>query len=191
MSEIAECPVCGEVDDCEHRLVEWHGWPGERLRGSLLELVNRMEDSVERLLVECSLAGVPPRHPDIREAFLCGMSFVEAAREETASRHADPRERPRAYANVEIDREALRGELSVAATEFVADRVRAAPGVTEIVLEDPVTAHPEVEEWGSMFAADPLAVRQHLLDVLAPLEVQLDQLFCDRGETPPPAGVGD
>jgi hypothetical protein len=191
MSEIAECPVCGEVDDCEHRLVEWYGWPGERPRGSLLGLINRMEDSVERLLVECSLAGVPPRHPDIREAFLCGMSFVEAARNEAASQHADPDEQQRASANAEIDKEALRGELRVAVTEFVADCVRAGPGVTEIVLEDPVTAEPEVEEWGSMFAADPRAVRQYLLELMAPLERQLDQFHSDRGETPPAVKAGE
>jgi hypothetical protein len=36
-----------------------------------------------------------------------------------------------------------------------------------------------------MWADDPMAVRQHLLDLLAPLEVQLDQFYFERGERPP------
>jgi hypothetical protein len=45
-------------------------------------------------------------------------------------------------------------------------------------------------EYVSLWAADPLAVRRSLLDLLAPLEVQLDQFYFERGETPPRGLIG-
>ena len=164
MAWIPRCPVCREIDDCEHRLVEWYGWPGERLRGSLCDLLRRMEASVGRLVVECCVAGVAPRHPGLRAAFDAGVEIV-----------ADP----------ELDEETLRSEVDGEVTEFVIECLRAAPGVTVVVDESPVVANPEPCDYVSLFAADPVAVRQHLLDLLAPLEVQLDQFYFERGESPP------
>ena len=163
MIEIAPCPVCRELDDCEHRLVEWYGWPGERIRGSLCPLLKRMEASIARAAVECARAGIVPRHPGLRAAF-------ESAGD--------------ALAEPELDEETVLSEASGAVIEFVADCLRAAPGVVAVVNESPVEAHPEPYDYVSLFAADPLAVRQYLLDLLAQIEVQGDQLRFRRGEDP-------
>ena len=69
--------------------------------------------------------------------------------------------------------------------DFVMEAIRRAPGVRSIVLEEPSTAAARSDEWFSLWAEDPVAVRQHLLDLLAPMEVQLDQFYFDRGQTPP------
>jgi hypothetical protein len=61
MAGLPDCPVCGETWGCPHCLLEWYCYPGERLRGVLWPMVDRMQDVLERLLVECSLVEVPPR----------------------------------------------------------------------------------------------------------------------------------
>ena len=113
-----------------------------------------------QLVVECCAAGVAPRHPGLRAAFDAGVEVV-----------ADP----------ELDEETLRSEVDGEVTDFVIGCLRAAPGVTVVVDESPVVANPEPCDYVSLFAADPVAVRQHLLDLLAPLGVHLDQYFCAGG----------
>ena len=164
MVGIPDCPVCGEIEECPHCLLEWCQWTDQRVRGSSWDLVDRMVDRIELLLVECCRAGVPPRHPGLQAAFDAGVEVV-----------ADP----------ELDEVTLRSEVDGEVTDFVIGCLRAAPGVTTVVLEDPVTASRDLEDWVSVYAADPVAVRQHLLDLLAPLEVQLDQFYFERGERPP------
>jgi len=190
MTGISSCPVCEELDDCEHRLVEWYGWPDERIRGSLCSLINRMEDRVRDLLVACSCAHIPPRHPGLREAFVEGVSVVESMREDAAARSKSTEECDQAYANAQIDLEELQDVLNGTVTDFVIGCLRSAPGVVTIVLEEPVSAASETQDWVSLFSADPQEVRRHLLDLLAPLEVQLDQFSFERGARAPGATAG-
>ena len=68
--DVPHCPVCDDVDECRHLLLEWHGWPGANRRGSLWSLVDRMESSIGRLLVECCSAHVPPQNPVLQSG--CG-----------------------------------------------------------------------------------------------------------------------
>ena len=69
MIEIAPCPVCGETNDCEHRLVEWYGWPGEWIRGSLCPLIKRMESSITGVMVLCAQAEEPTAGLDEETVF--------------------------------------------------------------------------------------------------------------------------
>jgi len=185
MTGISSCPVCKELDDCEHRLVEWYGWPGERIRGSLSGLINRMEDRVRDLLVACSCADIPPRHPGLQAAFLDGVSVIESMREDAAAGSNSDEEWEQAYASAEIDLDELQDVLNGCITDFVIGCLRSAPGVVTIVLEEPVSAASETHDWVSLFSADPQEVRRHLLDLLAPLEVQLDQICFERGAPAP------
>lgn len=155
MIEIAPCPVCYALDDCEHRLVEWYGWPGERTRGSLCPFITRMEGSVSRVVAECCRTDVAPANPGLLAAFEAGLEVV---------------------ASPEFDREWLLDEIRGDVVNFVSDCVRSAPGVTLLIDEPLVSAHPEANDYVSLFAADPVAVRLYLLDLLAPLEVQFDRL---------------
>jgi hypothetical protein len=163
-SDLPECPVCRDVTDCEHCLVEWYEWPGERVRGSLVALLERMEDSCERLLVECSRARVRPRHPGLLEPFDLGCAILD--------------ESP-------TDDEDLTYELRGAVLDFVMEIVRRLPGVTEVVVEDRHVRGFGGGRYVSLWAADLVAVRQSLLELLAHLEVQLDQFYFERGEEPP------
>jgi hypothetical protein len=160
--------VCGEKWDCPHCLLEWYRYPGERLRGVLCPMVDRMQDALERLLVECSLAKVPPRDAALQAAYEAGRAMIEWSDEEA-----------------EIDRDDIRDAVGFGVRDFVMDAIRRAPGVTTVVLEEPVSAEARSDQWFSLWAEDPVAVRQHLLDLLAPLEVQLDQFYFERGDRPP------
>lgn len=83
-----------------------------------------------------------------------------------------------------FDEDDLRSEIAGEVEHFVSECVRSAPGVTHVIDEPSVSANPEPFDYVSQFAADTIAVRQHLLDLLAPLEVQLEQLKFGRGESP-------
>ena len=180
MIEIAPCPVCRELDDCEHRLVEWYGGPGERIRGSLCPLLKRMEQSIARAVVECCLAGVRPREPGLQDVYDSGCAAIEWIRDRAAEPHKDEDAWGKAYWGAEIDADEVWDEVAGDVTGFVIGCLRTAPGVTTVVNESPVVAHPEPCDYVSLFAADPVAVRQHLLDQLAPIEVQGDQLRFER-----------
>lgn len=162
---LPRCPVCDEIDDCRHLLVEWYLSPGERVRGALLTLLKSKESGIEQLLVECCRAGVPPRHPGLLEAYETGRDYVLDS-------------------DIVISEEDLRGEIGGAAIQFVLTCLRAAPGVIQIEVEGRRFREFGVDRYVSLWAADPVAARQYLLDILAPLEVQLDQFYFERGETP-------
>ena len=72
-------------------------------------------------------------------------------------------------------------EVRPLATEFAMQCVRQAPGVTEIEFGDLVSAAQRDPEWVSLWAAEPGEVQQCLLDMLAPIELQLDQFRFERG----------
>ena len=63
--------------------------------------------------------------------------------------------------------------------------MRQAPGVTEIVFGDLVSAAEGDPEWVSLWVTEPGEVQRPLLDLLAPIEVQLEQFYLERRETPP------
>ena len=168
MPGLPDCPVCGESWDCPHCLLEWYCYPGERLRGVLWTMVDRMQDVLERLLVECCLAGVPPRHAALQGAYEAGRAMIDWSGEKA-----------------EIDCDDIRDAVGFGVRDFVMDAIRRAPGVMMVVLEEPVSAEARRDQWFSLWADDPVAVRLHLLDLLAPLEVQLDQFYFERGERPP------
>jgi hypothetical protein len=69
-------------------------------------------------------------------------------------------------------------------TEFAMRCVRQVPGVTEIAFGDLESTAQRDPEWVSLWAAEPGAVQQRLLEMLAPIELQLDQFHCERGATP-------
>lgn len=188
MGGLPDCPVCGERWDCSHCLMEWYQHPSERMRGELWAMMDRMQDVLERLLVECSLAGTPPRHPELQAAYEDATDRIQWLREEAAERaeRGDVEEAwRRAFDAAEIDRDDIRDAAMGGVHDFVMEAIRRAPGVRSIVLEEPSTAAARSDEWFSLWAEDPVAVRQHLLDLLAPMEVQLDQFYFDRGQTPP------
>lgn len=188
MAGLPDCPVCGEKWDCPHCLLEWYRYPGERLRGVLWPMVDRMQDVIERLLVECSLAEVPPRHAALQAAYETGRDRIQWFREEIADRVENSDDEyawSRAFRSAQVDREDIRDAVGFGVRDFVMDAIRRAPGVTTVVLEEPVSAEARSDQWFSLWAEDPVAVRQHLLDLLAPLEVQLDQFYFERGERPP------
>jgi hypothetical protein len=187
---LPNCPVCDEIDGCGHLLLEWYGSPTERMRGSLWSLVDRMMDSVERLMVECCRATVPPRYAELRPAFDEGMGVIESIRDHAAKECAGDDEWERVYWGAEIDWNELRTELSGHVTDFVIGRVHSAPQVTKVIVEERPCRGLGTSEYVSLWAADPLAVRRSLLDLLAPLEVQLDQFYFERGETPPRGLIG-
>jgi len=185
MSGIPSCPVCDAIDDCRHCLVEWHGWPGQRFRGVLMGLIDRIEASVADLLTECSLAHVPPRHPALNDAFHAALEIVAGLRAEFESEVDDERASAQVYLAAPVDRVELHDEVFPLATDFTIQCVRQVPGVTEIVFDDLVSAAQRDPEWVSLWAVEPGDVQQCLLDMLAPIELQLDQFYFDRGETPP------
>jgi len=57
--------------------------------------------------------------------------------------------------------------------------------VTEIAFSDLVSTAQWDPEWVSLWAAEPGEVQQWLLDMLEPIELQLDRFHFERGETPP------
>ncbi len=185
MGGIPTCPVCDAIDDCRHCLVEWHGWPGQRFRGVLLGLIDRIEDRVADLLVKCSLAHVPPRQPALNDAFHEALEVVASLRAEVESEVEDEEASAQAYWAACIDRDVLRQEMRRLATDFAIRCVRQAPGVTEILFGDLVSSAQQEPEWVSLWAAEPAHVQQPLLDLLAPIEVQLEQFYSARKETPP------
>jgi hypothetical protein len=159
MIEVAPCPVCCELDDCEHRLVEWYGWPGERIRGSLCPLIKRMESSIARVMVLCAQADEPPRHPELTEAFHAALDAVNTDG---------------------LNEETVLSESHGPVAAFIGDCIRTAPGVTEVVSQELQQRGWKSSGVVSLFAADRQAVRQHLLDLLAAIEVQGDQLYFER-----------
>ena len=185
MSGIPSCPVCDAIDDCRHCLVEWHGWPGQRYRGVLLGLIDRIEASVTDLLTECALAHVPPRHPALDKAYHAALEVVASLRADAESEVQDEEASAQAYWTAQVDREELRSEVQRLATDFAIHCVREAPGVTGIVFSDLVSTAQRDPEWVSLWAAEPGEVQQCLLDMLAPIELQLDQFHFERGEAPP------
>jgi len=185
MAGLPDCPVCGESWDCPHCLLEWYCYPGERLRGVLWTMVDRMQDVLERLLVECCLAGVPPRHAALQGAYEAGRAMIWWSADEAAESAEDQDDSSRTNEAAEIDRDNVRDAVWYGVRDFVMEAIRRAPGVTTVVLEEPVSAEARSDQWYSMWAEDPAAVRQHLLDLLAPLEVQHDQFYFERGERPP------
>jgi hypothetical protein len=185
MSGIPTCPVCNEIDDCSHCLVEWHGWPEQRFRGVLCGLIDRIESRVTDLLIECSLAHVPPRSPALRDAFAAALEIVASLRANAELQVEDEEASAQVYWTACTDREQLRDEIASLAAGFAIDCVRRAPGVTEIVFGDLVSSAEGEPEWVSLWAAEPGHVQQHLLELLAPIEVQLDQFDFERGERPP------
>jgi hypothetical protein len=150
----------------------------------LLGLIDRIEVSVAALLTECALAHVPPRHPALDKAYRAALEIVAGLRAEFESEVEDEEASAQAYWTARIDRDELRDELRPLATEFAMQCVRQAPGVTEIVFDDLVSVAQRDPEWVSLWAAEPGAVQQCLLDMLAPIELQLDQFHFERGETP-------
>jgi hypothetical protein len=185
MSGIPTCPVCDAIDDCRHCLVEWHGWPGQRFRGVLAGLIDRIEASVADLLIECSLAHVPPRHPALNDAYHVALEIVAGLRVDAETAVEDEEASAQVYWTARIDRETLRDEIFGLATGFAIECARQAPGVTEIEFGDLVTTAQRDPEWVSLWAAEPGDVQQHLLELLAPIEGQLDEFHVERGETPP------
>jgi hypothetical protein len=177
--------VCGENWDCPHCLLEWCRYPSERLRGVLWPMVDRMQDILERLLVECSLAEVPPRDAALQAAYEAGRAMIEWSDEEAAKNAEDEANSSRASDAAEIDRNDIRDAVGFGVRDFVMGAIRRVPGVTTVVLAEPVSTEARSDQWFSLWAADPVAVRQHLLDLLTPLEVQLDQFYFERGERPP------
>jgi hypothetical protein len=151
----------------------------------LLGLIDRIEASVTDLLTECSLAHVPPRQPALDKAYRAALEIVAGLRADAESEVEDEKASAQAYWTVRIDRDELRDELRPLATEFAMQCVRQAPGVTEIVFDDLVRVAQRDPEWVSLWAAEPGEVQQCLLDILAPIELQLDQFHFERGETPP------
>ena len=57
--------------------------------------------------------------------------------------------------------------------------------MTGIVFSDLVSTAQQDPEWVSLWAAEPGEVQQCLLEMLAPIELQLDQFHVQRGEAPP------
>ena len=57
--------------------------------------------------------------------------------------------------------------------------------MTEIAFSDLVSTAQRDPEWVSLWAAEPGEVQQCRLDMLAPIELQLDRFHFERGETPP------
>jgi hypothetical protein len=184
MSGIPSCPVCDAIDDCRHCLVEWHSWPGQRFRGVLMGLIDRVEDRVADLLVECSLAHVPPRMPALAEVYRAALEIVAGLRAAVEAEIEDEKASAQVYWTARIDRAELRDELLPLATEFAIHCVRQAPGVTEIVFGDLVSVAEGDPEWVSLWATEPGEVQRHLLDLLAPIEVQLAQIGSERGAVP-------
>ena len=185
MSDIPSCPVCDATDDCRHCLVEWHGWPGERFRGVLVGLIDRIETSVTNLLTECSLAHVPPRHPPLGKAYRAALEIVASLRADAESEVDDEVASAQVYWTAPVDREELRIEVQSLATDFAIQCVRQAPGVTEIEFGDLVSTAQRDPAWVSLWAAEPGEVQQCLLDMLAPIESQLAQFHSDRGAARP------
>ena len=185
MTGIPSCPVCDAIEDCRHCLVEWHGWPAQRFRGVLLGLIDRIEASVTDLLTECSLAHVPPRHPALDKAYRAALEIVASLRADVESEVQDEEASAQVYWTALVDREELHFEVQSLATDFAIHCVREAPGVTEIVFSDLVSTAQRDPEWVSLWAAEPGEVQQCLLDMLAPIELQLDQFHFERGATPP------
>ena len=185
MSGIPSCPVCDAIDDCEHCLVEWHGWPGQRFRGVARGLIDRIEDRVADLLVECGLAHMAPRQTALNEEYLLALDIVAGFRAEAEALIEDEEASAQAYLTAPIDREELRQEVFGFARDFAIRSVRQLPGVSEIVFGDLVSEALREPEWVSLWSADPGEVQRRLLDLLAPIEVQLDQFHFERGETPP------
>lgn len=173
MSGIPTCPVCDAFDDCRHCLVEWRSWPGQRFRGVLMGLIDRIEDRVADLLVECSLAHVPPRAVALTDLYRAAVEIVAGLRAAVEAEIEDEEASAQAYWTARIDREELRDELLPLATEFAVHCVRQAPGVTEIAFGDLVSTAEGEPEWISLWSADPGEVQQHLLELLAPIEAQL------------------
>jgi hypothetical protein len=182
MSGIPSCPVCDAIDDCEHCLVEWHGSPGQRFRGVAWGLIDRIEERVADLLVECSLAHVPPRQPALNEEYRAALEIVAGFRAEAEVEIEDEEASAQAYLTAPVDREELRGELIGLGRDFAIQSVRQLPGVSEIVFGDLVSEAQQQPEWVSLWSADPGEVQRRLLDLLAPIEVQLEQFRFGRGE---------
>ena len=128
MSGIPSCPVCDATDDCRHCLVEWHGWPGERFRGVLVGLIDRIETSVTNLLTECSLAHVPPRHPALGKAYRAALEIVASLRADAESEVEDEEASAQVYWTAPVDREELRIEVQSLAADFAIQCVRQARG---------------------------------------------------------------
>jgi hypothetical protein len=168
--------------------MEWYQHPSERIRGELWPMFDRMQDVLERLLVECSLAGTPPRHPELQAAYGDATDRIHSFREEAAERaerEDDEEAWRRAFDAAVIDHDDIRDAVMAGVHDFVMEAIRRAPGVRSIVLEEPLTGAARSDEWFSFWAEDSVLVRQHLLDLLAPMEVQLDQFYFERGQIPP------
>jgi hypothetical protein len=128
---------------------------------------------------------VQPRHPALNDAFHAALEIVAGLRAELESEVEDEEASAQAYWTARIDRDELRDELRPLATEFAMKCVRQTPGVTEIVFDDLVSTAQRDPEWVSLWAAEPGEVQQCLLDMLAPIEMQLNQFHLERGERPP------
>ena len=149
--------------------MEWYGSPTERMQGELWGFFDRMDNCVGRLLVECCRANVQPRHPGLQAAFAVGREIVD---------------------NPELDEETLRTEIAGEVTEFVLGSVHSCRQVIRVIVEESGGRGSGISEYVSLWASDPSEVRQYLLDLLAPLEVQLDQFYFERGEPPPRGLIG-
>jgi hypothetical protein len=177
MNYLPVCPVCQEVDDCEHCLIEWCE-PGERTRGVLLGTIRRIENVAARLLAECAAAAVPPRDPRLKDAYEEAYHCVEAAREAASAGASSEAEWERQFHGVKLDLDELREECEGDAATYALQCVRESPGVVESVVDERSKDLGE-SSWVSLWAADPLTMRLRLLDTLSSLEVQLDQLVQD------------
>lgn len=159
--DLPECPFCGAVDECPHLLLEWWITPAEVVRGSMTDLVARLDSVSKRLLEACCRAKEPPRHAGLMDAYSDGVAVLE----EQAVEDGD-----------------LADMLDFHPAEFAVTRIGVVPGVSRVEVESPRVAGIGGDCYVSLWARDPAAVRMSLLDTLAPLEVQLDQLNFARLE---------
>jgi hypothetical protein len=118
----------------------------------------KLEEVATQLLYEAIRAGQPPRTPELTAAYVLGFEVLPE----------------------EFDLDSVGLELSGDIQGFVLDCISSAPGGVVETRETSLTRGRFNREWITLWARSPDTVRSHLLDVLASIEVQLDQfLFAD------------
>jgi hypothetical protein len=121
----------------------------------MTQLLKRLDDAASQLLAICVASGRPPRH-----AFLLSRYQDNRSRVDRGEDLADV-----------VD------DMAYEAQGFAVDCLRDAPGgVVETTVTFPAITRNGISEWVTLWARDPEAVRVHLLDVLAAVEVDLEQL---------------
>lgn len=69
--------------------------------------------------------------------------------------------------------------------QWIVAKLLAGPGGVFVTNTQDSFAGPHIDECVNVWARNPELVREHPLDTLASLEVERDQFFYDRGQTPP------